>query len=535
MRIKLKKHASRAKTAGVLLFVAGASAHAAEPLVPCQAALFEDVSVCEVNMARYAELAGKGVATCPTGVTSTGSARLCEQTFAAAIDDAKLYFAASRPHTEPYVITIDGGTYDFSSQTRALQWKNAAIDLTGIAPASAGCLAGSPADTGIVTLSGNPCFIISGAGPEPTNLVTADSINGMAGTNVSHIMVENMTMIQPNHSTTQGIFVSQATRSIDGVDYPTLTLDIAAGFPTPPELFQINCAKNGLPSCTVRGLATVTDDIYMRAYTNTATPRLIESTSHQDLNAQYAWGYPNVDGVIREAVRPTQPDATNFPNRWTLTLSGPVSKRTIPSYYSGTTGNVANLICMKVDHANAFWFYDNISGGTDIIMNNMVWIGAARGTFRGIKGSLTGGSLGAQVYNSSIERGPPVDGTVACLSSQSGGMQFGHPIDPPIYGNAVYGLHADGTGDDSIAMFNDIGGTSDGHGGYYPQSTIRHSVIGSSFARDILLANVPRMSRLVGNSPVHVDAFTQAEINDDGHCDPLVLGQGNCPVTYVNP
>jgi hypothetical protein len=43
------------------------------------------------------------------------------------------------------------------------------------------------------------------------------------------------------------------------------------------------------------------------------------------------------------------------------------------------------------------------------------------------------------------------------------------------------------------------------------------------------------MSRLVGNSPVHVDAFTQAEINDDGHCDPLVLGQGNCPVTYVNP
>ena len=38
MRIKLKKRASRAKTVGVLLFVAGASAHAAEPLVPCQAA-----------------------------------------------------------------------------------------------------------------------------------------------------------------------------------------------------------------------------------------------------------------------------------------------------------------------------------------------------------------------------------------------------------------------------------------------------------------------------------------------------------------
>jgi hypothetical protein len=160
MEIRLKNRASRAKASGVLLLLAsGAGAHAAEPRVQCHSASFEGVSVCEVDMTSYAELAGKGVAACPTGVTSSGSALLCEQTFAAAVDDAKLYFAAPSPPAEPYVIRIDGGTYDFSSQTSALQWKNGAIDLGGIAPVSAGCLAGKPAETGIVSSSAAPARI----------------------------------------------------------------------------------------------------------------------------------------------------------------------------------------------------------------------------------------------------------------------------------------------------------------------------------------------------------------------------------------
>jgi hypothetical protein len=433
------------------------------------------------------------------------------------------------------VITIPGGTYDFSSQTSPLESLNGAIEVKGIAPVSAGCLSGHPADTGIVTLSGNPCFIISGAGPAETTLVTADGIDGISGTNVSHIMVENMTLAQPNRSTTQGVYVSQATRSVDGTDYPTLTLDIAAGLPTPLDLFQINCKQSGRYGCTAKGLPTVQDITYMRVYTNSSTPQVIESTSLHDKNSEYPFGYPSIDFIVHAAVAPTQPDPENFPNRWTVIGSIPISVRPIPSYYSGTTAGVPNLICMKVDYTNAFWFNDLPSGGTDVIVNNIAWIGASRSTFRGIRGALSGETLGAQIYNSVIEEQPPVDGSVSCLSTQSGGMQLGQPFDPPVYGNAVYGLRAHNTGDDTIAVFNDIGGTPDGRGGYFPQTTIRHSVIGSSFARDIQLENTPPLSKLRGHSPVLVDPFTRAIISDDGHCDPLVMGDGNCPVTYTGP
>jgi hypothetical protein len=365
-------------------------------------------------------------------------------------------------------------------------------------------------------------------------LVTAAGLTGIAGFGLSHVMIENMTMIQPNESTTQGIYVAEASRSINGVEYPTLTLDISAGFPTPLGLFNISCALNGAAGCSKAGLSTISNDIYMRAFTNSAAPQLIASTAELDSNAQVPWGFPSPDHSVKAAVSPTQPDPIDFPYRWTLTLSRPMSQRSIPSYYSGTTEGVMNMICMKVDHANAFRFDDNAAGGTDVIMSNMVWIGAARGTFRGIKGTLNGESLGAQVYNSSIERGAPVGGQVPCLSTQSGGMQFGQPGDKPIYGSAVYGLRAEGTGDDTVAMFNDIGGTQNRQGGFYPQTFVRQSFIGNSFARDVLLMTSVHKTHLSGNSPVIVDTFTQTEINNKGNCDPLILGTGNCPVTYTD-
>jgi hypothetical protein len=520
--------------AAACLLAMGANAKPKGPLAKCQPTVVDGVQVCAIDMSEYAAGGAAGLAQCPTGITASGSTLLCEQSFAAAIDDARLYFAAPTVPTQPYLITIPGGTYDLSSQIAALPPRNGAIDLTGIAPASGGCLTGSPSTTGIVTLSGNPCLIISGAGAQQTTLVTSDEIIGISGASVSHIMVENMTMVQPNHSTTQGIYVSQGTQTVRGVDYSTLTLDIAAGFPTPLGLFNISCVSNGPAGCTDAGLPTVSNAIYMRAYTNEAAPQLIQSTSAQNSNAQLPWGYPSLAQKVIAAVSPTQPDPVNYPNRWKLTLSSPISRRPIPTYYSGTTAGVANLICMKFDHANAFFFSEGSAGGTDIIMNNMVWIGAARGTFRGVRGSLTGGGLGAQVYNSSIERGPAINGQVPCLSTQSGGIQIGHPTDPPVYGNAVYGLTAQGTGDDSLAMSNDIGGSRTPKGGLYPQTTIMQSVIGNSFARDIVLTDEQSRTKMDGDLQVSVDAATQADINADGNCDPLVLGNGNCPVTYVN-
>jgi hypothetical protein len=517
-----------------LLPAASACAKLAAPLVQCEQTTFDGVQVCAVTVMSYAHYAGNGVAPCPSGVTSTGSGLLCEQSFAAAIKDAKLFFAATSPPSEAYVIKIPSGAFDFSVQTAALLGSNGAIDVSGIAPVSAGCLSGNPATDGTVALSGNPCLVISGASTDHTTLVTAAGLTGIAGFGLSHVMIENMTMIQPNESTTQGIYVAEASRSINGVEYPTLTLDISAGFPTPLGLFNISCALNGAAGCSKAGLSTISNDIYMRAFTNSAAPQLIASTAELDSNAQVPWGFPSPDHSVKAAVSPTQPDPIDFPYRWTLTLSRPMSQRSIPSYYSGTTEGVMNMICMKVDHANAFRFDDNAAGGTDVIMSNMVWIGAARGTFRGIKGTLNGESLGAQVYNSSIERGAPVGGQVPCLSTQSGGMQFGQPGDKPIYGSAVYGLRAEGTGDDTVAMFNDIGGTQNRQGGFYPQTFVRQSFIGNSFARDVLLMTSVHKTHLSGNSPVIVDTFTQTEINNKGNCDPLILGTGNCPVTYTD-
>jgi hypothetical protein len=337
-------------------------------------------------------------------------------------------------------------------------------------------------------------------------------------------MFENMTMLQPNFSTTQGVFVAQGTQSIKGVAYPTLTVDISPGFPTPLALYAINCAGNGALGCSKAGLRTIAGGLYMRAFTNSAAPQLIMSTAMPDSNSQVPFGYPGPDGHAQTAVPPTQPERAEFPNRWTITLSNSASGRGVPSYYSATTDGKPNLICMKTDAAQAFWFDDTGSGGSDIIINNMEWIGAARGSFRGVSGGLTGGGLGAQVYNSTIERGPPVQGQAQCLSTQSGGLQFGQPTDPPVYGNLVYGLKSQGTGDDSIAMFNDIGGTRKPGGGYYPQTLILQSAIGNSFARDILLMNSRHYSGIGGNSPVSVDAFTRGQIGRASCRERVLLG-----------
>jgi len=518
----------------MVLMLVCASASAATPLVQCQQASFEGVPVCAVDMASYASTDGLGAAPCPAGVTSSGTALLCEQSFAAAIDDVKLFYSAESQPSEPYVIKVGSGSYDLSSQTTILPGLHGVIDVTGIAPASAGCLTETAPLNGNVALSGNPCLVISGAGPGATVITTATGIPAIFGKFVSHIMFENMTMVQPNVSTSEGTYVAQRTKALHGTDYPTLTLDVAADFPTPMALYKMNCKVDGREVCSGARLSAIERDMYLRAYTNSSDPQLIMSASEEDSNAQDSWGYPGRKGVAAAAVPPIQPDPVHFPHRWTLTLSQPANERAIPSYYSAAIDGVPNLICMKVDEAQTFWFDDVESGGTDIIMNNIIWSGAGRGSFRGISGELTGGGLGAQVYNASIERGPPVRGQAKCLATESGGLQFGQPGDPPIYGNLIYGLKADGTADDSVAMFNDIGGTANPAGGSYPQTAIVQSTIRNSFAREILLANNHRHSGLTTKSPVVVDAFTRSQIEQNGHCDPLVLGADNCPVTYVN-
>jgi hypothetical protein len=506
-----------------------APAMAVEATVPCTSSQFGGVNACVVEMAAYASDAA-GTSVCPAGVKTTGASAVCEESFGVALHDAALFFQQPANAQSTYVIHIGAGTYDFSTEA-PLPNQSGAINIHGIAPGGTGCLQNGLAP-GQMALSGSGCLIITGDGPANTTLVTPYGTTGMWGAGVSHVLIENMTMQQANMSTTQGVYVSEGTKTVMGAAFPTITMDIAPGMPSPLDLYKISCTRSGNPGCT-RIHALSSNPIYARAYTNTVPPRLIDSTSAADLNGQQAMTRPSLMQKAIAALPPMQPDAANYPHRWTVTMSTSSTHHDIPSYYSGTTNGVANLICIKTDSSEAFWFDDRATGGTDVIMNNMVWQGAGRGVFRGISGLAGGGGLGAQVYNSSIERLPNANGQ-NCLASQAGGVQMGQPGDPPIFGNLIYNFHADGTGDDSIAFFNDIGGTLAPDGSTYPVTSVLESTISNSFARDILLMNDHRNSGVKGKLKVFVDAPTRAYIEANGHCDTLLLGAGNCPVTYSN-
>jgi hypothetical protein len=519
-----QRHIGMVAAAAGLLSTAAA---AVQVQVQCQNQVVDGVTVCAVDMSSYATDPVNGQPVCPAGVTSTGSSLICEESFAAAVHDAVVYFKQNTTGPKTYYIAIDPGSYDFSSETH-LHGEKGAIEVSNIAPQGNGCLTPDSSTTGTVALLGDGCLVISGTSSAATTLVVPNSVPTIHGIGSSHVMIANLTMQQALIATTQGTFVSSGSHEFGGVAFPTVTLDISPGFPSPLDLFILNCGGTPPNACTRHGIVAASDDIYMRAYTNEATPQLIPSVSKKDLNAQFPFGFPSVGHKRIAVVPPFQPDPTNYPNRWEITVSVP---HALPSAYSGTTNGVANLVCMKVDHADAFWF-GGAGGGTDIIMSGMNWIGASRGEFRRISASAESGTPGAQVYNSSISRAAPINGQVPCLASQSGGMQFGQPGDPPIYGNIVYGLQAEATGDDAIAMFNDVGGQPDGNGGTYPQTVIRNSALGNAFARDIYLYNDKHFSHFPGNSPVLVDDATQNYINAYGNCDPIVVGDGNCPVTY---
>jgi hypothetical protein len=498
--------------------------------IQCQNEIVDGVTVCAANMASYATKNGQPV--CPPGVTSTGSALICEESLDAALNDAAGYLSENKTGPTTYYIAIDPGIYDFSSETR-LPNRKGAIDVSFINPRGAtGCLTPAAAQGGTVALSGGGCLVLSGTSRASTILVTPNGVSAIHGSGTSHLLVANMTMRQALDATTQGTFVAAGTRTFDGHGYPTITLDISPGFPSPLDLFIFNCGGTPPGGCTKEGIEAASNDVYMRAYTNAAAPQLIKSVSFTDRNAQEPFGFPSYLGTRVAVAPPTQPDSVNYPYRWEITFSNPIGGRAVPTAYSGTTNGVANLVCMKYDHAQAFWFGGGTAGSTDIIFSNMRWIGGSRGTFRHVTASAESGTPGGQIYNSAISRAAPINGQVPCLSTQSGGMQFGQPGDPPVFGNIVDGLHSEASGDDTIAMFNDIGGQPNGHGGFYPQSIIRNSPLGNSFARDINLYNDQRFSHFAGKSPVYVDALTKRFINMLGHCDPIIAGRGNCPVRY---
>jgi hypothetical protein len=273
-------------------------------------------------------------------------------------------------------------------------------------------------------------------------------------------------------------------------------------------------------------LATVPNGVYARAYTDAVAPQVVLSTSANDTNAQLAFGFPTQGGKRLAMVAPYRADAVHDPLRWTLVSSVPAKVRGLPSAYARTTAGLANLICMKLDSGQAFWFDSPGYQGGDIIFNQVVWTGASRGTFRHLTAAADGSWLAGQVYHSAMQRGAGG----GCLSTQAGGLQFGQPADGPVFGNVVYDVSAEATGDDTVAVFNDVGGTKMPGGGLFPRTVIANSHIGNAFARNIFLFNDHAYSGMSGASPVVVDAETQSYIVESGHCDSLVFPE--CPVVY---
>jgi hypothetical protein len=171
---------------------------------------------------------------------------------------------------------------------------------------------------------------------------------------------------------------------------------------------------------------------------------------------------------------------------------------------------------MHRDSENAFFVNDlsgGANGGMDVVFSDMVWINEGRGVFRGV--------TGAQVLSSSFVRDSTTysGGQLPCFSVQSGGLQFSQPGDPATYGNLVDHFTATATGDDSVAMFNDIGGTAMPGGGTYPRSRITNSTITNADQHPIRLYNNYSMTNLYdypGAPPLDTSKL------DTGNCTPAI-------------
>jgi hypothetical protein len=212
----------------------------------------------------------------------------------------------------------------------------------------------------------------------------------------------------------------------------SITFTIPPGFPTPLDLYHGDNKPYG-------GL--------LRAYTDAPIPQLISEPG----NDQIGWD--------------SKP--TNSGSTWTITFKNP--NLPVPTAYAH------NFVCIKGGDARPAYIFDDIRSGrgTDVGFDHVTWYDMARGAWRNIDH--------AYVKHSSILARDPIHGQGPCMSTPSGGPQFGQPDDYqyPLRNTLVDDLYADRTGDDTIAFFH--AGPTD------TSNTVINSTIIGSFARDINL------------------------------------------------
>jgi hypothetical protein len=276
------------------------------------------------------------------------------------------------------------------------------------------------------------------------------------------------------------------------------------------------------------------------------------------------WGSPHFPGNQFVPYPPIQDGS--LPNRWTFILNDPLPANVLPAYFT----DLSNYVCSHVDDSTVYEI-ENLSGnnasnpgtntGSDIIFNKVTWVNTARGVFHGSPQSqVTTADIKRDTIayaSQTITSGSVTAAVMPCYGSVNGGPQFSLNNEAPTYGNTVNNFYSDATADDSLAIYNDVGGytlsssyTTICSATVCAQSNVTSSTIKNAAQHPIRLKNNSTITSIsdttpgsldsgnctlytpVNGSPVCVDTATSNFITSSvANCDTYALG-GKCPIFF---
>jgi hypothetical protein len=300
--------------------------------------------------------------------------------------------------------------------------------------------------------------------------------------------------------------------------------------PHPGPLAQFNSTVNGdLPV------------MYARSYTMPTTGSPMPEPSYPCItggincvNSQVTLGWITDNHGGARYTAPVESETIG--SQWTVTTWDHVNASQNPALvlasYAHTSGYgpYTNYVCTK-DDSDAAVYINESAAGEDIVFKNVVFLNHGRAVFRGVGGggyysgynnppkfgdkelnptsaypNYNGGigpSIGGTYYGFSNQGVQLLNYTIkgtnstGCLQTPGGGVQIhGYNEQGPVWGNYINNYTALATGDDSLAIFNDIGGQTatftviggalaGTYSASYPPSIINNVDVENSFVRSI--------------------------------------------------
>jgi len=490
-------------------------------------------SLCSIDITAYSH-------SCSGSLTSGNSAVvngraytvICAADFRQAMNDAGLYFYnnPAGSGSPGYQLTLPAGLFYVPDTTGT----NVVVPL----PTGDGTRLSSP-------ISSTERLLISGSTTGSTTLLSTSGLTtfyaspgGPSPVPFSHLTLQNISFDRDQFAVTQGHFigVTSVTETYGSNTATTAALQ-----------FQVDPSTLGKPGFNVPDFGFQPPQLagnamagqFLRIYDNVASssqgvvsykPQQSAALNNNIFNLQVAYhGYCYTD----QAGNPHIGDDHTIPGTTTAaTFSCPVSgantltvllgstpgvlspdaTTAVSSYgsfsnYGGPTKvpGVSPLVCIKNETTSADFFLlynDQIvatppKSGTDIVMQNLTWKGMARSALKN--------TSYISVLNSAIVREPPVLVSAQpstyqypCLSTESGGVQINGQSssqtmqNATTYGNTISGYNAVATGDDSLAVFGDAGGSPlPDNSGVFPISSVSNSTFSDSFARAVVIYPTP--------------------------------------------